>query len=899
MTNDKILAIIKGEEFKINIKRKIEKTDIFYDQYVKAARILDDIVAFDDVAISKEWLKTESENNIIAFCGERGEGKSSAMMSFINAAYSLNSNEKSIIFSECKNVKETLFAEPIVMDPSVFDDVHNVLDIVLATLYRKFREKYDLDNQCLSVNKREELLDQFQRVYRCVSLINNQAKMLDDEYDYEGNINKLTKLGESTALRNELKQLIKLYLDVMLGSFNSNNVRKSLIIAIDDLDLCSSNAYKMAEQLRKYLIIPNVVIVMAIKIEQLQLCVKEENFKSYKNIIQTKVQRPELLEEMSSMAERYVAKLIPRARRIYLPKIQTIPYAKVLYKDRLEKLIFESRVKDSMNEVVLDYIFLKTGMKFLINRSGENFLLPNNLRDMVNIITLLGDMEDPEKDNHVYYDNIQKFCNYYEMEWLPVNLDPENCKEIQKLIYSNYIQLHEGTIFSLNKTYNSIEEKFDAPMAEYLSETNYSFFRIINWFEAYRANVFGNTKEKYVYAFYILYTIRLNELWRQEEYEEFTKFMGGYIWAGSFMNVLPNAQYGMFNRSRFWLPTIQTFNTLAKMLYPDLDMLLSCTTGFESYISKIPEKDENREKKLWVWLLLGLVSNTYVTNQSNQITYTFHTVSVIRPNYALLPNVQISLENYMVALCNLRSLYEKINMELLGIERLEFDKFINSIEMHNKDTIDAFRKILSNVDLALKFKEYCQEHRDSKEGGAKDEVRKTKAAVDKFFKNVESFMGKYVEEHSDDKLIRFHTLILQYDEAGNKREIDVSQMYGLLVQASLNNGRKGEEMQNFISKLRKRVDFDTPLRSVSTYLVKKTAENAKVNMDNLASNIQRYYSKYTGEQLEESEITVLSDFYSKIMDLYVQNPKIIISDVLSEEYKEVVYRFKKTCEYGA
>ena len=59
----------------------------------------------------------------------------------------------------------------------------------------------------------------------------------------------------------------------------SGNGKKKLLIAIDDLDLCNANAYKMAEQIRKYLIIPDVVIIMALKIEQLQMCVQEENFK--------------------------------------------------------------------------------------------------------------------------------------------------------------------------------------------------------------------------------------------------------------------------------------------------------------------------------------------------------------------------------------------------------------------------------------------------------------------------------------------------------------------------------------------------------------------------------------------------------------------------------------------
>ena len=273
------------------------------------------------------------------------------MISFVNAVHTSNSNTGSKIFVDCKSVKETLFSEPMVMDPSMFDDVHNVLDIVLATLYKKFREKYDSDNQCLSVDDREKLLDQFQKVYRSVSLINNQAKMLDDEYDYEGNISKLTKLGESTELRNELKKLIGLYLKFMLGS---NGERGRLLIAIDDLDLCSVNAYKMAEQIRKYLIIPNVIIVMAIKVEQLQLCVQEENFRSYRNIIDVG-EKLGISSEISGMAERYVAKLIPRARRIYLPKVQTILNTQILYKKRM-RIRKKNRIKIKKTELSMKAI---------------------------------------------------------------------------------------------------------------------------------------------------------------------------------------------------------------------------------------------------------------------------------------------------------------------------------------------------------------------------------------------------------------------------------------------------------------------------------------------------------------------------------------------------------------
>lgn len=207
------------------------------------------------------WCATEYENNMIAFCGERGVGKSSAMISFVKAAHEYSKNGGDSIFADFRNIKNTYFTEPIIIDPSMLDGIHNVLDIILATLYKKFRNQYEKDNQSLYARQREGLLDQFQKVYKCISLINNQEKMLDDEYDYEGNISKLAKLGQSTELRYELEELIKMYLEIMMKAQGADKEGKTgcLMIAIDDLDLCSFHVYKMAEQIRKYLLIPNVI----------------------------------------------------------------------------------------------------------------------------------------------------------------------------------------------------------------------------------------------------------------------------------------------------------------------------------------------------------------------------------------------------------------------------------------------------------------------------------------------------------------------------------------------------------------------------------------------------------------------------------------------------------------
>lgn len=232
----------------------------------------------------------------------------------------------------------------------------------------------------------------------------------------------------------------------------------------------------------------------------------------------------------------------------------------------------------------------------------------------------------------------------------------------------------------------------------------------------------------------------------------------------------------------------------------------------------------------------------------------------------------------MVGLCNLTSLYEKINMELLGVDVDEFKKLVNDIETYNKDTIDVFRKILTNIDMALKFKEYCRDKNKGREG-TEGEAERTKVSVDRFFRNVEKFMKKYGDV---DEQVKLSLHILQCGDEEKKREVNISQLYGLLVQACVRNfedeqtrmnyARKGEAVKGFLTKLKEKSDAEIPQKVVSIYLRNKSVENVKMNMDNLASNIQRYYSEHTEENLKESELKELHNFYGKIMDNYIDEP---------------------------
>lgn len=76
-------------------------------------------------------------------------------------------------------------------------------------------------------------------------------------------------------------------------------------------------------------------IVLSVKIEQLELCIREKNLKDFQEINKNRNDEVfiQLNREVQTMAERYVSKLIPRQRRIYLPQVQRFEDVHIIYKE--------------------------------------------------------------------------------------------------------------------------------------------------------------------------------------------------------------------------------------------------------------------------------------------------------------------------------------------------------------------------------------------------------------------------------------------------------------------------------------------------------------------------------------------------------------------------------------
>ena len=910
MKNEKILTVIKGQEFKLSLKDKIEINDIFYDQYLEAAAMLENIMANEENDKQPDWKKAETENNIIAFCGERGEGKSSAMFTFINAVVNKKEQKESTIFAQCENVKNTVFSEPIVIDPSAFDNVHNVLDIIIASIYQKFSDKYDDSPEKFDNYRREQLLNEFQKVYKDISLLNDPVKMLEEEYDYEGSIEKISKMGESLRLRRDLSNLVKLYLDYMMPEDSRNQyTSKKLLIAIDDLDMCNANAYKMAEQIRKYLIIPDIVIVMALKVEQLQLCVQEENFKNYSNVLKNQEKIAGAILDVEDMAERYIAKLIPKSRRIYLPNVRYIENAKISYQKKKDQkkngeIIYEDKMTNSLNASLMDLIYMKTGMRFLLNEEKMNWLQPDNLRDTVNLIILLGDMKVPENDSE-YLENIEKFTEYFEKEWIPQNCELVNYKEVQNLIRVPYLQLNSEAAYMLNKNYQNAEKRYPLLPANFLMDRANCFFWVMNWFWGYKNSMYDKKDDKFAYMFKILYTIELSKRRRSTRLEDMGDFLGGYIWGPGFDSILPEIEVKRtkISRSRFSLSTWDVYSAINRRVARLFGVRQPIPGNNRMSVSKIEIDDTEKEYKIITWVLVSLLTNTFSMQsdgnellQHSQIQYTY-TTPIIFDNYRLNSQVQICLENYLIGICSLESLYKKINIDILGVSKEEYKTIIDRIEQLNIEIVQTFRTIFSNIDLIMRFQEYCadKKRKQSKESGEKREFKRTKAVVDQFFRNVEHFCKDYIKK---DFKAQLNCLILQ-DSKGKQVVFDISEVYGGFVQKRIEEfvsnleRQKEEQMRKLTERLNRQMVKIEPLQSVSTYLVNKSPKNAKKNIENLLHNIKCYYVRNENQRINYRFYDDIINYYQKIVEYELENPGMDLSDDLTEEYRLIVKEYSR------
>ncbi|MCQ2306667.1 MAG: AAA family ATPase [Bacteroidales bacterium] len=459
---------------------KSNKNPYFKDEYEKANVLINEIVRFQNDEKNKTTIKQYGCNNRILFIGQRGCGKTSVMRSL---AKHLSSEEYQTTDSKVPKVK---FCCLPIVDPSHFNNNDNILLTVITNMFSEAKMRMS----GADTFGRENLLSQFEKVFKSLSSINLELS--------SHTLETLNRKSDAEDLSDKIKQLVDEYLK--LTGYGKDNSK--LVLLIDDLDMSVSYAPDMLEQLRKYLEIDNLIVLISANLGQLANEMREKYSSAFKNTLKDSNQA--LSIDVEDLATKYLLKLFPTSRRINVERhvsqlletdLKVVNANDTCPKnsdgcsgsynlnarinittkcfcgkwDESEAKGDDSNGNDSKGDFqkkILSLIWEKTRLLF-IPKDPDNTLhpiIPTNLRDLVQFLDMLTDLEDVKpkdgnsKGGNLFEDlesynscekNLKKFKNYVMNIWIPNHLSVEE-ELVFKNIPTDITEINKHLINSIN-----------------------------------------------------------------------------------------------------------------------------------------------------------------------------------------------------------------------------------------------------------------------------------------------------------------------------------------------------------------------------------------------------------------------------------------------------------------
>lgn len=406
-----------GQERDIVRERQSFEDSIFSEQYQRALMLIDDFVANADID-SEDF--NDSPLKMITFCGDRGEGKTSCLVSVLEILKACDKcsmhkvakrndviDEAYEFIRKCQaiNIKWTKFAFLPLVDPSFFDETHNVLQIIIGQMYNEF---------CTSEKKADysfqsSLNEAFQKVKNDLTVTSQPN---GSRFEKSNTIQSLNCLASAIQLKADMANLVKLYL-----KYFDKDV---LVVSIDDVDLAFEHSYFMCEQLRKYLCIPGCIVMMCAKVPQLQELIGNQFLEKsgrrhyfIDDRLSANENESPIMGETDEVAKKYIDKLLPVSSRIDMPKAYSMCDVEIEIVHNHHTIEGPRPLKDC----ILELIFKRTRYLFYNPVGGISPIMPNNLRELFNLIGLLASMQMPDNSKDILKTNKMLFKTYFYTVW--------------------------------------------------------------------------------------------------------------------------------------------------------------------------------------------------------------------------------------------------------------------------------------------------------------------------------------------------------------------------------------------------------------------------------------------------------------------------------------------------
>lgn len=374
---------------------------IFSDVYRKALHLTDKII----VANQEQYTATELEkfsngnlvSNIIAFLGERGMGKSSAMLSYAFFLKKYDRQKQQIPLEyQFKSEENPKFYVLSKIDASMLSQDETLFDVVLAHMWEDFErimqdEPYGEGAFQRTKRSFADIKDSYTRYYK------------ETEKKEKRNIQsvkELKNLSKSLKLRENFASLVKEFLRSMIQDERVPELGRFLVIPIDDLDMVAEKSNDIWEQLQAFFTVPKIIILTTADLERAKLN-KEKQLSE-----QLTGKLSENSQTIRGYVEAYFAKALPQNMRIYMPQPQEI------------KLSLDNRDMASLNELqtredddyiqTVDMIVAKLSGILTHKKIGGILYRNDTLRNIVNSVHEIYTIAEGADVGEEIYDYLQK-----------------------------------------------------------------------------------------------------------------------------------------------------------------------------------------------------------------------------------------------------------------------------------------------------------------------------------------------------------------------------------------------------------------------------------------------------------------------------------------------------------
>lgn len=832
-----------GQESRPVIEKLTEqnvKKSLFFEQYKNA---FDSLSSYLKVLKTKDEEENEPLNNIFAFIGERGAGKTSCMLSVANEL--TNKSENSIL-DNYQEVKKLTFHKLSMIDPSFFDEKHGIIAEILASLYNEYRITEKSNNSF----EKTEILGKFadlQKDFNCL-LASDAEKPYDD-------LEQLVSLSAAVNLRANFGELVTMFMKY-IGKPDGK-----LIIMIDDIDLHTNQATIMVEQIRKYLVQPNVVILLAIKLDQLAMLKRQQYTIEYKVLLEKGKVSEEVIDEM---VERYLTKLIPFDQRIFMPKAQEF----LGWELTIKSIQGETEDFSSVRMAIPELIFRKTRYLFYNTALKTSYIVPRNLRELRSLLKLLVGMPKSNTAN-----NKEQFKKYFFENWVLNNLNTEQTNCIYDLLKVTDAFLFNAAALRIIKKQFFLERDMvldNSEISNILNENNVVYnislgdvMAIISYLEKQDQPV-----EKLHFLFMIrsIYSMRLYEFYdertedstnvskKQErviglspfenlELSNYEKLVGGSFVNSIITDILPKAASSADTRSR----------SVRMISFTQLNLLLSeCIEHFD----EIPENVIMLSEFFMLCISRYIDTKDRKNQDSNFLELGYRKTASVR--YAE------DLKSRKYALFDLNSFM----CNIVDIERC-YNRFLNG---------DAFLEKVKNDDAKKSFYAKVKDLTDKRTRERDGEVYKAKDINHKWLswasiRNAEILedLIEYQKEISYSKASEFdifsHYFMelsaykrMTYDRTDNGKEDYYELGFSFVKVLSGIFNAKDYNIARWFKAI-----YDVGYQGSTAIDVKALIKGRQVD-GNRADTVRKYIEEHYPVFVKQENVSILDDVFSQFSD---------------------------------